>query len=228
MSKPDSNSESDREWLVNQIAHALRNPIFAASVQTEALHLRARDPQAVRETADKLHAQLRRLSGAIDEMLLFGRPYQAHHEDIVVAELLNNLTERYVTGHRRAPAQVRLAGKTAGLVGHWDRTAITVILERILDNAVEHTDEPHEIDLAAEADGERHIVFTVRDRGEGIPAEILDQVLLPFFPQHSGRPGLGLAIADKFVRELNGRIEIESTEGDGTTVRCVLPVNSEA
>ena len=54
--------EADREWLVNQIAHALRNPIFAATVQTEALHFRINDPQAVIKTADALHGQLQRLS----------------------------------------------------------------------------------------------------------------------------------------------------------------------
>ena len=68
------------------------------------------------------------------------------------------------------------------------------------------------------------VEFTVTDRGAGIPPEILEKALLPFFPQHSGRPGLGLAIADKFARFFGGRIEIESVPGSGTTVRCILPM----
>ncbi len=54
--------------------------------------------------------------------------------------------------------------------------------------------------------------------------EILEKALLPFYPQHSGRPGLGLAIADKFARFFGGRIEIESTPNEGSTVKCVLPL----
>ena len=50
MSAINDDITADREWLVNQIAHALRNPIFAATVQTEALQLRAHDPAGVIKT----------------------------------------------------------------------------------------------------------------------------------------------------------------------------------
>lgn len=218
--------EADREWLVNQIAHALRNPIFAATVQTEALHFRVNDPQALIKTADALHGQLHRLSQNIDEMLLFGRPVRPSFERIGVAELVASLVNRYSNGDRQAAAEVAADEIDPALAGHWDRNAVIVILERILDNAVQHTDEPHEIRLAAAATPDEMVEFRVTDRGAGIPPEILEKALLPFFPQHSGRPGLGLAIADKFARFFGGRIEIESVPGLGTTVRCILPMRA--
>lgn len=217
---------ADREWLVNQIAHALRNPIFAATVQTEALQLRATDPQAVSRTADALHIQLQRLSTNIDEMLLFGRPIRTSPEALSVAEILASLATRYGNGDRQDPAVVTLVEADPELTGEWGRTTVTVILERILDNAVQHTDPPHEIRISATATSNEEVVFAISDQGTGIPPEILEKALLPFFPQHSGRPGLGLAIADKFARSLGGRIEIESLEGAGTEVRCVLPLQA--
>lgn len=228
MTDPKNDQTGDREWLVNQIAHALRNPIFAASVQTEALQLRAGDPEAVIKTAESLHGQLQRLSDSIDEMLLFGRPVRAELEEVAVAELVATLVGRYRNGDRQEPAEVSADEVDPGLSGRWSRDLLTVILERMLDNAVQHTEAPHRIRLSVVSTGSDTIEFVVRDQGTGIPSDILDDVMLPFFPQHSGRPGLGLAIADKFARCLGGRIEIESEEGSGTVARCVLPLRSDA
>lgn len=214
---------ADREWLVNQIAHALRNPIFAATVQTEALHFRINDPEALTKTADALHGQLQRLSFSIDEMLLFGRSVLPSYEPVSVAGLVASIVNRYRNGDRQDPAEIIADEIDPELAGWWDRNAVTIILERILDNAVQHTDAPHEIRLGAAATPAGAVEFTITDHGAGIPPDILDKALLPFFPQHSGRPGLGLAIADKFARFFGGRIEIETVEGSGTVVRCTLP-----
>ena len=227
MAKKRTDPEADREWLVNQIAHALRNPIFAATVQTETLHLRVNDPVAVIKTVDSLHDQLQRLSTSIDEMLLFGRPIRASFEEVSVAEMLNSLVTRYSNGDRQVPATLTIAEVDPKLSGRWDRNAVTIILERILDNAVQHTEAPHEVEIAATTTTDGEVVFTISDQGAGISPEILERALLPFFPQHSGRPGLGLAIADKFARFFGGRIEIESVEGSGTVARCILPLRGE-
>lgn len=226
MADTHDDATADREWLVNQIAHALRNPIFAATVQTEALHLRAADPQAVIQTVNALHAQLQRLSTSIDEMLLFGRPIRTSLGEVSVAEILRSLVTRYGNGDRQSPAVVTLVEVDPELTGKWDRTTVTVILERILDNAVQHTDPPHEFRISTTTTSDGEVEFTISDQGAGIPPDILEKALLPFFPQHSGRPGLGLAIADKFARSLGGRIEIESLEGTGTVVRCILPMQA--
>jgi len=218
---------ADREWLVNQIAHALRNPIFAATVQTEALHLRAGDPDAVIKTADALHGQLQRLSQNIDEMLLFGRPIRPAFERVSAAEIAATLVNRYRNGDREEPAEVTAETVDPELAGFWDRNAVLVILERLLDNAVQHTEAPHRVRLAAAATDDGMVVFRVSDDGAGIPPDILERALLPFFPQHSGRPGLGLAIADKFARFFGGSIEIDSAPGSGTVVRCILPLRGD-
>lgn len=227
MTDHDNTHDADREWLVNQVAHALRNPIFAATVQTEALRLRMNDPQAMAKTIDNLHGQLMRLSSNIDEMLLFGRPIRGTLEEISVNEILGALATRYGNGDRQDPAEIYAPENDPDLTGHWDRNAVVIILERLLDNAVQHTDEPHSISLGAVPGPNQTVVFTVEDRGHGIPAEILEKAELPFFPQHSGRAGLGLAVADKFARFLGGRIEIESIVGEGTTARCVLPLRAD-
>jgi signal transduction histidine kinase len=223
-----TNDERDRtaadpEWLINQIAHALRNPIFAASVQSESLLLRAGDPAAVTRAAEALRGQLDRLARSIDEMLLFGRPIRAAAATVGIAELLESIAAGYRAGAREAPADVTVVEVDPTLEGRWDKDAVQVILERLLDNAVQHTQPPHAVRLSARRTGAGDIEVAVADDGDGIAPELLERATLPFFPQHSGRPGLGLAIADKFARFLGGRLEIESRVGEGTVARCVLP-----
>ena len=68
----------------------------------------------------------------------------------------------------------------------------------------------------------------VSDTGEGIPPEILPDVMEPFLttkPEGKGT-GLGLAICHRIVEEHGGAIQLESEQGRGTTVRIVLPVGN--
>jgi signal transduction histidine kinase len=74
-------------------------------------------------------------------------------------------------------------------------------------------------------DDRGRVVLTVRDEGEGIPEDLLPGVLLPFYPQHRGRPGLGLPIAVKFATLLGGTLIVESPPGNGTEVRVTLPLD---
>ena len=212
----------DLEWIVNQVAHALRNPVFAALVQAEVLELRASDAQTVSAGVALVHAQLKRLETIIDEMLIFGRPANIERRPARAIELVEPVLESVRSREGTEPAAVRLVADSSDLEVDWDPRAVKLILERLLDNAVRHTESPHEIQVTLDhRDGV--VELSVHDEGEGMTAEILANALLPFFPQHGGRAGLGLAIAEKYARALGGQLDIQSREGHGTTVRCSLP-----
>jgi two-component system NtrC family sensor kinase len=77
-------------------------------------------------------------------------------------------------------------------------------------------------------DGSR-VVVEVRDTGCGIPAENLDRIFEPFFttkPAGEGT-GLGLSISHGILRALGGELSVESTVGEGTTFRLLLPIAAE-
>jgi two-component system NtrC family sensor kinase len=72
----------------------------------------------------------------------------------------------------------------------------------------------------------RIIELRVRDSGSGIPADILPHVFEPFFTTKRGKgTGLGLSISQSYIRSHGGDIQLESTPGDGTSVRVTLPVH---
>jgi signal transduction histidine kinase len=69
----------------------------------------------------------------------------------------------------------------------------------------------------------RYLRTEISDTGNGIPAADLNRVFDPYFTRKKGAKGLGLAVAYAVVRQHKGRIEVDSTEGKGTTVTLWLP-----
>ncbi len=94
-------------------------------------------------------------------------------------------------------------------------------------HAVEQrSDGPRTIDVRSFAREPGQIVVEFRDAGCGIPAEALPHIFDPFFttkPPGKGT-GLGLAVCAEIVEQHQGAIEVESTPGQGSVFRVVLPV----
>lgn len=74
---------------------------------------------------------------------------------------------------------------------------------------------------------ERFVMAEFRDTGIGIPDTIMDKIFEPYFSDGKGeRAGLGLAIADKIIKEHGGRIAASKTEGSGTVMSIYLPISN--
>jgi signal transduction histidine kinase len=71
--------------------------------------------------------------------------------------------------------------------------------------------------------GQEGVEIRITDTGVGIPEELGKKVFQPFFTTKNEGTGLGLAIVYGIVREHNGRIDVESEVGKGTTFTIFLP-----
>jgi PAS domain S-box-containing protein len=102
------------------------------------------------------------------------------------------------------------------------------VMLNILSNAIKFTPAGGKIAVQAQFT-DKHAVIAVSDTGVGIAQADLERVTQPFFQVETALSrkfagsGLGLAIARELVNMHKGRLEIDSTEGKGTTVRIVLP-----
>ena len=95
----------------------------------------------------------------------------------------------------------------------------------ILQNAVQAIEGEGTIRIVTRVDGDR-VVLQFHDDGVGIPETSLDKLFEPGFtskPRGIGT-GLGLAIAYRTVEGHGGRIDVESTPGDGTVFTVRLPI----
>jgi len=98
------------------------------------------------------------------------------------------------------------------------------MLEQVLINLVKNSMEAlsqtknPEIELSCAQNEEGQFSFAVRDNGEGIPGDKLEQVFIPFFTTRKEGSGIGLSLCRQIIRSHHGRMYIESLTGKGTRV----------
>ena len=100
--------------------------------------------------------------------------------------------------------------------------SIRRVFVNLITNAVEAMDKDGHLRVSI-LTSKKWIRTDVIDNGPGVSGEDLKHILTPFFTTKERGTGLGLAIVSKIVEEHNGKIEIESEIGKGTTVQVYLP-----
>ncbi|HXD46271.1 MAG TPA: PAS-domain containing protein [Pseudolabrys sp.] len=127
---------------------------------------------------------------------------------------------------------IRLDIRAAANIGSFvaDDRRLRQVLFNLLSNAVGFSPAGETVTLTAERQPDA-VVFTVTDRGPGIPPEQQDKVFDwfetdPHGSEHRG-PGLGLTLVRSFVELHGGSVSIESTPGATTSVTCVFPASRE-
>ena len=107
-----------------------------------------------------------------------------------------------------------------------DEKLLRPILRNLLENAVKYSAAGSPVTLTLSAPQDR-LVFEIADHGIGIPKASLDRLGEAFVRAANAEnikgTGLGLAIVQRCVRRHNGSMKVDSTEGQGTTVRIELP-----
>ena len=104
-----------------------------------------------------------------------------------------------------------------------DRSQLDQLLRNLIDNALKYGDATEPVTVAVET-AAKQVTLTVEDRGAGIAAEHLPYLTRRFYRTDPGRSraaggtGLGLAIVKHIVERHQGRLDIASTLGKGTTV----------
>ena len=110
-----------------------------------------------------------------------------------------------------------------------DRRAVARIFDNLLSNAIRHTPRGGSVVIEASEHVE-HVLFSVRDTGEGIAAEALPTIFGRF--AHAGdKPcgtGLGLALVKRLVEAQGGQVSVESRVGEGSAFGFTLPQGGPA
>lgn len=107
-----------------------------------------------------------------------------------------------------------------------DPARLQIIFQNIISNAVRYFDKWKESYLKISIDAnEQHASIVLEDNGIGISKEYLDKIFKMFFraSANSKGSGLGLYIVKSAVEKLNGKIEVESVLGEGTTFKVMIP-----
>ena len=233
-SRDEAVQERYRGNLLRAISHDLRTPLSGIMGTSEMLmgmteaedprHSMARD---IYEDADWLHS----LVENILNLTKFQDGHLSLHKEPEAAEEVIGAALSVM--EKRAPQrEIRVRMPEQLILVPMDARLITQVLVNLLDNAVRHTPEEKEICISLETE-DNQAVFSVEDRGSGIPEEALPKIFQMFYTttrnETSGKRGigLGLSICQSIVEAHGGIIRARNRQGGGAQLIFTLPMEEE-
>jgi signal transduction histidine kinase len=219
--------DQQRQFL-QDVSHELGTPITIALGHTELITHAATD-QAIAKDArvavDEL-LRMRRLANRLMLLAATDSPDFLRLVPVDAAELVVETLDRW----RQTPRRWSLGALTeASMQADGDR--LTLALDALIENAIDHTDPGGHIELSARHEGEQ-VILAVTDSGSGIPAAEVGRIFGRFTRVDTGRSrqtggfGLGLAVVKAIAEAHHGSVHVQSTVGQGSVFELLLPAST--
>lgn len=226
------NAEQMKNDFISRVSHELRTPLTAIKGWAETMQAGGITDQ---ETFDKgmsvIVSETSRLSSIVEELLDFSR---LQGNRMVLAEEKLDIIAELDESIYMIREKIFREGKhllydepeetISPIIG--DKNRLKQVFINILDNALKYTPEGGVIAIEAKnSDDYKYVNIIFSDNGHGIPKEDLPFIKEKFYKANKiiSGSGIGLAVADEIVKLHKGTLNIESSEGVGTTVTIALP-----
>ncbi|MDD4899613.1 MAG: PAS domain S-box protein, partial [Candidatus Omnitrophica bacterium] len=215
---------SDIGTLSATVAHELRNPLAAIKMATYNIRRKANNPQLDRHLAN-IDTKVSESEQIINNLLFYSRLKMPHFENTNIYEVLNECISSVAERFDKYQVLVKKDLKQLqGIMAQVDQLQVKEVFNNILNNAYDaFADHKGEIEVASSVDDSMISIY-FKDNGEGIDKEYLERLFNPFFTTKAKGTGLGLAVCMQVMSLHNGKINIESEKGKGTTVTVIVPV----
>jgi PAS domain S-box-containing protein len=218
------------QQLIGIVSHDLRNPLSAILLGAQALLRREDLGERQVKSVVRIQSSAERAVRMVKDLLDFtqarlGGGLRVERRPMELACLLTRTVPELEAAHPERTIEVHRMGDTRG---EWDDDRITQVVTNLVVNALKYS--PPDSPVRVEARGlDGGVSLAVHNRGAPIPP---DKFPLLFQPMQratgevdrAGRSvGLGLYIVDHIARAHGGRVEVRSTEAEGTTFTVWLP-----
>jgi PAS domain S-box-containing protein len=218
-----------RSRVVSMVCHEFRNPLNNILLSVSSLgryETQLTLNQKERYLLD-IKDNVERMTQMIDAILIVGKVeakgIEVHPDLFDLIPFCRNLI---VEVQPDECERIEFISRAKHLMVTLDEQLLRSILTNILSNAIRYSPSRSLIQFTLRKQ-KQHIVFQIKDQGIGIPSEDLPYLFEPF---HRGRnvsniagTGLGLNIVKRFVELQQGKVEVESRLGVGTTFTVILP-----
>ena len=213
--------ENMRSEFVANVSHELKTPLTSIKGFSETLRY-VEDNSTKNKFLNIIDKEAERLTNLINDILILSNIEslsKMENEEFKPNEVIENII--YIVGKQAEKKQVKISfitdfdGKLKGSKDKFYQLALNLI-----ENAIKYSNENGNVKIILTSDNE-NFIFKVIDNGIGIPKSDIPRVFERFYRVDKSRStrgtGLGLAIVKHIVKLFNGDINIESTEGVGST-----------
>ncbi|MEZ6060986.1 MAG: ATP-binding protein [Planctomycetaceae bacterium] len=216
--------------LAAGLHHEIKNPLAALSLHVQLLEEQLDDGTMSDEARDMLgviRTEVTRVGGVLEGFRDFASLGKLNRCELNLAMLIDRQVKLVAPQASRLNIDIHVDLPPEPLpIILADRVRLEQVLLNLLVNAMESMPEggPLRIHAAvSEASDPACIRVAVIDAGVGIPENLRDRILDPYFTTKSNGTGMGLALCEKIIRQHHGNLEFRSSSG-GTTFEFTLPI----
>lgn len=224
--------EQIRKDFVANVSHELRTPVTSIKGFSETLLEGAHeDTSSLLAFLEIIYKESNRLELLIHDLLELSKIEQhGFHLNISQTDMAKVL-ERAIEMTRPAMEEKQIDIEyevTGNAVIEGDANRLVQIMMNLLGNAAVYSPENTKV-RASVTEGSDHVVVTISDQGIGIGKQEIPRIFERFYrvdrarSRNSGGTGLGLAIVKHLTEAHHGKIQVESTVGEGTSFHITLP-----
>jgi signal transduction histidine kinase len=221
--------------LAASIVHEIKNPLVSIGLMTQSMMERLKQNRVgndIYQDMESVTQEVQRLEKLLENMMDFGKPsvFLTKSEDIryPINETLKLLSKEL----RSDKITIEKSFNPDIPPVLIDVSKMQQVFLNILLNAIDAMPDGGNIIIKTDVVREKiedkitknWVRISIQDSGMGIKREDMPHLFEPFYSKSSGRTGLGLSIVLGLIELHNGKIEIDSQEGKGTTVKIYLPV----
>jgi PAS domain S-box-containing protein len=220
-----------KDEFLGLVSHELRTPV--TTIFGNAHLLRGRSQLLATEETESMLTDIadesNRLLGIIENLLLLtrlGSGTPPEQEPQLLAHVARNAVDSYRKHHPDRP--ISLEVQPGQMVVEADRGHLEMLLDNLLTNATKYSPASTELEVRVSSD-DKEACVSVLDRGIGIGVADPDQLFTAFYRTESAKMrtaglGIGLAVCQRIVDSLGGRIWARPRDGGGTEAGFALPL----
>jgi len=204
--------------LASTLAHEIRNPLQTIRLHVDAAKRGASVLECLKQIADGIQ----QIESVVEKVQKLGEKYQVHSEPVHLRSLVDACLASVEFWLKAAGIQVRVHSHWEGEpVVQADKELIQQVLLNLMMNSIQAMPDGGLLRVEI-LETMEHAVVEISDTGTGRSKDHLKIVGTPFFTTKDAGSGLGLAFCRTIASLHGGRIEVESTEGMGTSVSLVI------
>jgi signal transduction histidine kinase len=215
--------------LASGIAHEIRNPLNYINLTLDRLRTSYKPADQSKQEKYDLHIanlkeEVKRINKLVSDFLSFTRPRDLEMRPLVLKDELENsmrIVEAQAT-ENNIQTLIHLNGDVPTIIG--DQEALRSVFTNLFLNAVQAMGIKGGVLVVKVNADDENVRIEVSDTGCGIPPENLPKLFEPYFSTKETGTGLGLAIVKKNLEEHKGKIDVQSTPNEGTTITVTLPI----
>ena len=208
--------------MVAVLAHEVRNPLAGIRGGVQVLDTMFAVGTEGRDLTRDIVARIDSLNAVLSDLLSFARIRRINAAQVDVTTFFTDLGSALRLDPDMHGVSLSVEGET-GIHVEADVDHLRLVFTNLLLNAAQAMKGQGRIIVSAKRHGDDWVALTIADTGPGIPAELRQRVLEPFFTTKVRGTGLGLPTARRIVEAHGGTLTIGETAAGGAVLQILLP-----